>query len=55
MNHDVYDIEKAFSYMKRGMEKGFQDKSCSLLKKQMEPLKVYQNKIESQILEELFC
>ena len=26
------DIEKAFSYMKRGMEERFQDKSCPLLK-----------------------
>ena len=50
---DVYDIEKAFSYMKRGMEERFQEKSCPLLKKQMEPLEVYQNKKESQTLEEL--
>ena len=50
---DVYDIEKAFSYMKRGMEERFQEKSCPLLKKQMEPLEVYQNKKESQTLKEL--
>jgi len=29
---DVYDIEKAFSYMKRGMEESFAEKSCPLLK-----------------------
>ena len=50
---DVYDIDKAFSYMKRGMEERFEKKSCPLLKKQMEPLKVYQNRKESQTLEEL--
>ena len=49
----VYDIEKAFSYMKRGMEERFEEKSCPLLKKQMEPLEVYQNRKESQTLEEL--
>ena len=48
-----YDIEKAFSYMKRGMEERFADKSCPSLKKRMEPLEVYQNKKESQTLEEL--
>ena len=51
--HRVYDIGKAFSYMKRGMEERFEEKSCPLLKKQMEPLKVYQNRKESQTLEEL--
>ena len=50
---NVYDIEKAFSYMKRGMEERFADKSCPSLKKRMEPLEVYQNKKESQTLEEL--
>ena len=49
----VYDIEQAFSYMKRGMEERFEDKSCPLLKKQMEPLEVYQSKKESQTLKEL--
>ena len=49
----VYDIEKAFSYMKRAMEERFQDKSCPLLKKQREPLEVYQYRKESQTLEEL--
>ncbi|XP_020606978.1 protein fem-1 homolog B-like [Orbicella faveolata] len=49
----VYDIEKAFYYMKRSMKERFQDKSCPLLKKQTEPLEVYQNRKESQTLEEL--
>ena len=49
----VYDIEKAFSYMKRAMKERFEEKSCPLLKKQMEPLEVYQNRKESQTLEEL--
>ena len=49
----AYDIEKAFSYMKRGMEERFQDESCPFLKKQVEPLEVYQYRKESQTLEEL--
>ena len=52
-NDDTYDIERAFSYMKRGMQERFQDKSRPLLKKQIEPLEVYQNRKESQTLEEL--
>ena len=50
---DVYDIEKAFSYMKRGMEERYEDLSCLLLKKKMEPVEAYQNRAESQTLEEL--
>ena len=50
---DVYDIEKAFSYMKRGMEERYEDLSCPLLKKKMEPVEAYQNRAESQTLEEL--
>ena len=49
----TYDIEKAFSYMKRGMEERYEDPSCLLLKKKMEPVKAYQNRRESQTLEEL--
>ena len=49
----VYDIEKAFSYMKRGMEERFADKSYPLLKIRMEPLEVYENRRECQTLEEL--
>ena len=50
---DAYDIEKAFSFMKRGMEERYEDSSCPLLKKKMEPVEAYQNRTESQTLEEL--
>ena len=50
---DVYDVEKAFSYMKRGMEERFEEKLQPLIKKHMEPLEVYQSRKESQTLEEL--
>ena len=50
---DVYDIEKPFSYMKRGMEERYEDPSHPLLKKKMEPVEAYQNRKESQTLEEL--
>ena len=49
----AYDIEKAFSYMKRGMEERYEDLSCPLLKKKMEPVEAYQNRAESQTLKEL--
>jgi len=52
-DHDVNDVQKAFSYMKRGMEERFEEKSQPLIKKQMEPLEVYENRKESQTLEEL--
>ena len=35
------------------MKERFEEKSCPQLKKQMEPLEVYQNRKESQSLEEL--
>ena len=50
---DAYDFEKAFSFMKRGMEERYEDPSCPLLKKKMEPVEAYQNRTESQTLEEL--
>ena len=50
---DGYDIEKALSYMKRGMEERYEDPSHPLLKKKMEPVEAYQNRKESQTLEEL--
>ena len=50
---NVYDIKKAFSYMKRGMEERYEDPSHPLLKKKMEPIEAYQNRKESQTLEEL--
>ena len=53
-NDDEYrDTEKAFSYMKRGMEMRYEDPAHPLLKKKMEPVEAYQNRKESQTLEEL--
>ncbi|CAH3145367.1 unnamed protein product, partial [Pocillopora meandrina] len=52
-NSKAYDIEKAFSFMKRGMEERYENPSCPLLKKKMEPVEAYQNRTESQTLEEL--
>ena len=49
----AYDIKKAFSFMKRGMEERYEDPSCPLLKKKMEPVEAYQNRTESQTLDEL--
>ena len=47
------DSEKAFSYMKRGMEMRYEDPAHPLLKKKMEPVEAYQNRKESETLEEL--
>ena len=47
------DTEKVFSYMKRGMEMRYEDPAHPLLKKKMEPVEAYQNRKESQTLEEL--
>ena len=47
------DSEKAFSYMKRGMEMRYEDPAHPLLKKKMEPVEAYQNRKESQTLEEI--
>ena len=53
-NHDECGgTEKAFSYMKRGMEMRYEDPAHPLLKKIMEPVEAYQNRKESQTLEEL--
>ena len=52
-NDESRDTEKAFSYMKRGMEERFEDPEHPLLKKKMEPVEAYQNRKESQTLEEL--
>ena len=49
----AYDIEKAFSFMKQGMKERYEDPSCPLLKKKMEPVEAYQNRTESQTLDEL--
>ena len=53
-NDDDYrDTGKAFSYLKRGMEERYEDPARPLLKKKMEPVEAYQNRKESQTLEEL--
>ena len=52
-NDESRDIKKAFSYMKRGMEMRYEDPAHPLLKKKMEPVEAYQNRKESQTLEEL--
>ena len=52
-NHKCCDTEKAFTYMKRGMEMRYEDRAHPLLKKKMEPVEAYQNRKESQTLEEL--
>ena len=52
-NNSSGDSEKAFSYMKRGMEERYEDPANPLLKKKMEPVEAYQNRKESQTLEEL--
>ena len=44
---------KAFSYMKRGMEERYKDLAHPLLKTKMEPVEAYQNRKESQTLQEL--
>ena len=48
-----YDIQRAFNFMKRGMEERYEYPSCPFLKKKMEPVEAYQNRTESQTLEEL--
>ena len=52
-NYKSCDINKAFSYMKRGMEERYEDPAHPLLKKKMEPVEAYQNRKEGQTLEEL--
>ena len=46
-------IEEGFSYIKCGMKERFADASHPLLKQQVEPAEVYQNRRECQTLEEL--
>ena len=48
-----YDIQRAFNFMKRGMEERYEYPSFPFLKKKMEPVEAYQNRTESQTLEEL--
>ena len=50
----VYDIlSEGFSYLMRGMEERFADPLHPLLKQPMKPIDAYQNRQESQSLEEL--
>ena len=46
-------IEEGFGYIKLGMKQRFADASHPLLKQQVEPAEAYQNRKESQTLEEL--
>ena len=52
-NYKSRDINKAFSYMRRGMEMRYEDLAHPLLKKKMELVEAYQNRKESQKFEEL--
>ena len=47
------DVENGFKYIKRGMLERFADPTHPLLKRLMEPVEAYQNRKESQTLEEL--
>ena len=46
-------IERGFEYIKIGIEERFANPSQPLLKKQMEPVKAYQNRNECQTLDAL--
>ena len=50
---DGVDVEEGLVFIKRGMIERFADPSNPLLKCQMEPVEAYQNRKESQTLEEL--
>ena len=52
LDHKV-DVEKGFKYIKHGMIERLSDPSHPLLKRQMEPVEAYQNRRESQTLDEL--
>ena len=47
------DINRGFQYIKHGMQERFADPSHPLLKQPVEPVEAYQNRRESQSLEEL--
>ena len=55
VSSDFYDIflSEGFSYLMRGMEERFADPLHPLLKQPMKPIDAYQNRQESQSLEEL--
>ena len=48
-----FQATRAFCYIKRGMEERFADPFEPMLKQPMEPVQAYQNRKESQTLEEL--
>ena len=53
LKSETFAIEEGFSYIKLGMKERFADASHPLLKQQVEPAEAYQNRKESQTLEEL--
>ena len=53
LKSETFAIEEGFSYIKLGMKERFADASHPLLKQQVEPAQAYQNRKESQTLEEL--
>ena len=53
LDYEVDDVENGFKYIKRGMLERFADPTHPLLKRLMEPVEAYQNRKESQTLEEL--
>ena len=53
LDYEVDDVESGFKYIKRGMLERFADPTHPLLKRLMEPVEAYQNRKESQTLEEL--
>ena len=53
LKSETFAIEEGFSYINLGMKERFADASHPLLKQQVEPAEAYQNRKESQTLEEL--
>ena len=53
LKSETFAIEEGFSYIKLGMKERFADASHPLLKQQVELAEAYQNRRESQTLEEL--
>ena len=53
LKSETFAIEEGFSYINLGMKERFADASHPLLKQQVEPAQAYQNRKESQTLEEL--
>ena len=51
--HESQSLSLSFQFMKRGFEERFQDPLNPLIKQTMKPIEAYQNRQESQTLEEL--